>query len=254
MKQDNVIFDLIEQEHQRQLKGIELIASENFVSDQVMRAMGSYLTNKYAEGYPGHRYYGGCQVVDKVEQLAIDRLCKIYDADSTYYTVQLHAVGEDMMIIAHEKGRYRLNDSLYMERDRVMPFEWVNDSTFITDFMGYKERMVRSTTMTEERKQEIRDLVNKYPDDADAPVKHFVLSTTERQLKKQNMMFLYIIIGMAVGNTIWTYAVTLKRATTSGRKNGRNWSDGLRWSILGSAAVFTDSSISRRRSTNCACF
>ena len=124
--------------------------------------------------------------------------CKIYDADSTYYTVQLHAVGEDMMIIAHEKGRYRLNDSLYMERDRVMPFEWVNDSTFITDFMGYKERMVRSTTMTEERKQEIRDLVNKYPDDADAPVKHFVLSTTERQLKKQNMMFLYIIIGMAV--------------------------------------------------------
>lgn len=124
--------------------------------------------------------------------------CKIYDSDSTYYTVQLHAVGDDMMIIAHEKGRYRLNDSLYMERDRVMPFEWVNDSTFITDFMGYKERMVRSTTMTEERKQEIRDLVNKYPDDADAPVKHFVLSTTERQLKKQNMMFLYIIIGMAV--------------------------------------------------------
>ena len=106
--------------------------------------------------------------------------CKIYDADSTYYTVQLHAVGEDMMIIAHEKGRYRLNDSLYMERDRVMPFEWVNDSTFITDFMGYKERMVRSTTMTEERKQEIRDLVNKYPNDGDAPVKHFVLSTTER--------------------------------------------------------------------------
>ena len=124
--------------------------------------------------------------------------CKIYDSDSTYYTVQLHAVGDDMMIIAHEKGRYRLNDSLYMERDRVMPFEWVNDSTFITDFMGYKERMVRSTTMTEERKQEIRDLVNKYPNDGDAPVKHFVLSTTERQLKKQNMIFFYIIIGMAV--------------------------------------------------------
>ena len=76
MERDNQIFELIEQEHQRQLKGIELIASENFVSDQVMEAMGSYLTNKYAEGYPGHRYYGGCQVVDKVEQLAIDRVCK----------------------------------------------------------------------------------------------------------------------------------------------------------------------------------
>ena len=71
MERDNQIFELIEQEHQRQLKGIELIASENFVSDQVMEAMGSYLTNKYAEGYPGHRYYGGCQVVDKVEQLAM---------------------------------------------------------------------------------------------------------------------------------------------------------------------------------------
>ena len=89
MKQDNVIFDLIEQEHQRQLKGIELIASENFVSDQVMRAMGSYLTNKYAEGYPGHRYYGGCQVVDTVEQLAIDRVCKLFGAE--YANVQPHS-------------------------------------------------------------------------------------------------------------------------------------------------------------------
>ena len=89
MKQDNVIFELIEQEHQRQLKGIELIASENFVSDQVMKAMGSYLTNKYAEGYPGHRYYGGCQVVDKVEQLAIDRVCKLFGAE--YANVQPHS-------------------------------------------------------------------------------------------------------------------------------------------------------------------
>ena len=64
----------IEKEHQRQLKGIELIASENFVSDQVMQAMGSCLTNKYAEGYPGKRYYGGCEVVDQSEQIAIDRL------------------------------------------------------------------------------------------------------------------------------------------------------------------------------------
>ena len=82
MKRDQAIFDLIEQEHQRQLKGIELIASENFVSDEVMQAMGSYLTNKYAEGYPGKRYYGGCQVVDKVEQLAIDRVCKLFGTPS----------------------------------------------------------------------------------------------------------------------------------------------------------------------------
>ena len=77
MKRDKQIFELIEKEHQRQLKGIELIASENFVSDQVMEAMGSYLTNKYAEGYPGKRYYGGCQVVDEVERLAIERVCKL---------------------------------------------------------------------------------------------------------------------------------------------------------------------------------
>ena len=70
MTQDQKIFDLIEQEHQRQLKGMELIASENFVSDEVMRAMGSYMTNKYAEGLPGHRYYGGCQIVDQSEDLA----------------------------------------------------------------------------------------------------------------------------------------------------------------------------------------
>ena len=80
MERDNAIFSLIEKEHQRQLKGIELIASENFVSDQVMEAMGSYLTNKYAEGYPGKRYYGGCQVVDEVEQLAIDRVKQLFDA------------------------------------------------------------------------------------------------------------------------------------------------------------------------------
>ena len=89
MKRDNTIFELIEKEHQRQLKGIELIASENFVSDQVMEAMGSYLTNKYAEGYPGHRYYGGCQVVDEVEQLAIDRVCKLFGAE--YANVQPHS-------------------------------------------------------------------------------------------------------------------------------------------------------------------
>ena len=75
MTKDTKLFDLIESEKRRQMQGIELIASENFVSEQVMQAMGSVLTNKYAEGYPGARYYGGCEVVDRVEQLAIDRLC-----------------------------------------------------------------------------------------------------------------------------------------------------------------------------------
>lgn len=89
MEKDNVIFSLIEKEHQRQLKGIELIASENFVSDEVMQAMGSCLTNKYAEGYPAKRYYGGCEVVDEVEQLAIDRLKKLFDAE--YANVQPHS-------------------------------------------------------------------------------------------------------------------------------------------------------------------
>ena len=80
MRKDQEIFDLIEKEHQRQLKGMELIASENFVSDEVMASMGSYLTNKYAEGYPGKRYYGGCQVVDQVENLCIERVKKVFGA------------------------------------------------------------------------------------------------------------------------------------------------------------------------------
>lgn len=89
MKRDQVIFDIIEREHQRQLKGIELIASENFVSDQVMQAMGTWLTNKYAEGYPGHRYYGGCEVVDESETLAIERLKQLFGAE--YANVQPHS-------------------------------------------------------------------------------------------------------------------------------------------------------------------
>lgn len=89
MTRDNAIFEIIEKEHQRQLKGIELIASENFVSDQVMQAMGTWLTNKYAEGYPGHRYYGGCEVVDMSEQLAIDRLKQLFGAE--YANVQPHS-------------------------------------------------------------------------------------------------------------------------------------------------------------------
>ncbi len=89
MKRDQAVFDLIEKEHQRQQKGIELIASENFVSDQVMQAMGSCMTNKYAEGYSGHRYYGGCEVVDESETLAIERLKKLYNAE--YVNVQPHS-------------------------------------------------------------------------------------------------------------------------------------------------------------------
>ena len=89
MKKDQQIFDLIEDEKNRQLHGVELIASENFVSEEVMQAMGSVLTNKYAEGLPGKRYYGGCEVVDKVEQLAIDRLCELFGA--TWANVQPHS-------------------------------------------------------------------------------------------------------------------------------------------------------------------
>ena len=89
MLRDQKIFDLIEQEKQRQVNGLELIASENFVSDQVMEAQGSVLTNKYAEGYPGKRYYGGCQVVDVVEQIAIDRAKELFGAE--YVNVQPHS-------------------------------------------------------------------------------------------------------------------------------------------------------------------
>jgi glycine hydroxymethyltransferase len=97
MKRDTLIFDLIEKERQRQLNGIELIASENFVSPQVLEAMGSVMTNKYAEGYPGHRYYGGCEIVDQSEQLAIDRLKELFDAE--YVNVQPHSGAQANMAI-----------------------------------------------------------------------------------------------------------------------------------------------------------
>ena len=80
MQRDEQIFDLIQDEKERQINGLELIASENFVSEQVMEAAGSVLTNKYAEGYPGKRYYGGCAVVDIVEQIAIDRAKELFGA------------------------------------------------------------------------------------------------------------------------------------------------------------------------------
>lgn len=89
MERDHLLFELIEKEHLRQLHGIELIASENFVSDQVMQAMGSWLTNKYAEGYVGRRYYGGCQYIDEVEGLAIERAKKLFNAE--YVNVQPHS-------------------------------------------------------------------------------------------------------------------------------------------------------------------
>ena len=97
MKQDLQIFDLIRNEKDRQYSGLELIASENYVSDNVLEAMGSILTNKYAEGYPGKRYYGGCHVVDQIEQVAIDRLCKIYDAE--YANVQPHSGAQANMAV-----------------------------------------------------------------------------------------------------------------------------------------------------------
>ncbi|MFI3268495.1 MAG: serine hydroxymethyltransferase, partial [Rikenellaceae bacterium] len=97
MNKDKQIFSLISDEKKRQMSGIELIASENFVSNQVMEAMGSVLTNKYAEGYPNARYYGGCQVVDKIEQLAIDRLCELYGAE--YANVQPHSGAQANMAV-----------------------------------------------------------------------------------------------------------------------------------------------------------
>ena len=97
MEQDFQVFDLIKKEYERQSSGLELIASENYVSDQVLKAMGSICTNKYAEGYPGKRYYGGCGVVDQIEQLAIDRLCQLFDAE--YANVQPHSGAQANMAV-----------------------------------------------------------------------------------------------------------------------------------------------------------
>ena len=97
MKQDLQISELIKKEENRQLHGIELIASENFVSDNVLAALGSVCTNKYAEGYPGARYYGGCEVIDQIEQLAIDRVCKLFDAE--YANVQPHSGAQANMAV-----------------------------------------------------------------------------------------------------------------------------------------------------------
>jgi len=97
MKRDELIFDLINKEYQRQLNGIEMIASENFVSPQVLEAMGSVMTNKYAEGYPGNRYYGGCEIVDQSEQIAINRLKQLFGAE--YANVQPHSGAQANMAV-----------------------------------------------------------------------------------------------------------------------------------------------------------
>jgi len=97
MRQDVQVFDLIRKERERQSSGLELIASENYVSDNVLEAMGSICTNKYAEGYPGRRYYGGCEIVDQIEQIAIDRICKIYGAE--YANVQPHSGAQANMAV-----------------------------------------------------------------------------------------------------------------------------------------------------------
>ncbi|MDR9456993.1 MAG: serine hydroxymethyltransferase [Salegentibacter sp.] len=99
MQRDTELFDLIAEEKERQLNGLELIASENFVSEQVLEAAGSVLTNKYAEGYPGKRYYGGCEVVDKVEQLAIDRVKELFGAE--YANVQPHSGSQANTAVYH---------------------------------------------------------------------------------------------------------------------------------------------------------
>ncbi|HSJ12019.1 MAG TPA: serine hydroxymethyltransferase, partial [Gillisia sp.] len=99
MQRDTEIFDLIKEEENRQMNGLELIASENFVSKNVLEAAGSVLTNKYAEGYPGKRYYGGCEVVDKVENLAIDRLKELFNAE--YANVQPHSGSQANTAVFH---------------------------------------------------------------------------------------------------------------------------------------------------------
>ena len=99
MKKDHEIFDLIKEENERQINGIELIASENFTSPSVMNATGSVLTNKYAEGYPGKRYYGGCEVVDQIELIAIQRAKDLFDAE--YANVQPHSGSQANTAVFH---------------------------------------------------------------------------------------------------------------------------------------------------------
>lgn len=124
MQRDIDIFELIQDERERQERGIELIASENFVSDQVMEAAGSILTNKYAEGYPGRRYYGGCEVVDEIEQIAIDRAKLLFGAE--YANVQPHSGSQ-------------ANASVYAAclkpGDKILGFDLSHGGTLLTDLL-----------------------------------------------------------------------------------------------------------------------
>ena len=104
MERDNLVFEIIEKEYNRQKDGIELIASENFVSEQVMEAMGSCMTNKYAEGYPGKRYYGGCEFVDVAEALAIERVKKLFGADYANVRAVLTAQRREVGWLANRRG------------------------------------------------------------------------------------------------------------------------------------------------------
>ena len=141
MQKDTMAFELIQEEN-RQLKGIELIASENFTSPAVMEATGSVLTNKYAEGYPGKRYYGGCEVVDKVEQLAIDRAKELFGA--AYANVQPHSGSQANTAVFHAFIKQETRSRVLIYRMEA----FITDTgkllwTFITAyFMGYKKKRV----------------------------------------------------------------------------------------------------------------
>ena len=129
MKNDQIIFDLIIKEDKRQRSGIELIASENFVSDEVMQAMGSCLTNKYAEGYPGKRYYGGCEVVDKVEQLAIDRAKELFGVE--YVNVQPHSGSQAnaaVLLACLNAGDKILPEHNTVGLHKIVPENWTTGS------------------------------------------------------------------------------------------------------------------------------
>jgi glycine hydroxymethyltransferase len=119
MQKDTAIFDLIQEEENRQLNGVELIASENFTSPAVMEATGSVLTNKYAEGYPGKRYYGGCEVVDKVEQLSIDRAKELFGA--VYANVQPHSGSQANTAVFH---------AFIKPGDKILGFDFIPRRAF----------------------------------------------------------------------------------------------------------------------------
>ena len=123
IERDNTIFNLIDSEEQRQLNGIELIASENFTSPAVMEATGSVLTNKYAEGYPGKRYYGGCEVVDQIEQIAIDRARELFGA--VYANVQPHSGSQANTAVFH---------AFLSPGDKILGFDLVLLSIFPVDY------------------------------------------------------------------------------------------------------------------------